>query len=84
MVFTLNSPTSILGKTHVRSVSAPCLLLLNSTASYSLNLYGHNTGHQRLQTHANMAIGLYILKPLVGDVSGDRYACHFQRWPHVI
>ena len=51
------------GKSNIRSVSAPCLLLLNSKASYSQNLYGHNTGHQRPQTHANMAIGQYTLRP---------------------
>ena len=49
------------GKYYIRAVSAPCVLLFSGKASYSLNFYRHNTGHQRLQTHANTHIGEYIL-----------------------
>ena len=60
LVVTLKS--NISGKSNILSVSAPCLILLDSKASYSLNLYGKNTGHQRSYTHADMVIGQSILK----------------------
>ena len=53
----------------------------HSNASYSLNLFGHNTEHERLQTYANMALGQYILKQDVECVQVQKGGCHvLEQW----